>query len=72
MKSKEAYQSTYVRCLMEVVEECRLELPLAMVVSFVRLQNFVEPLVKECPEVMKWAIISHAFANVGRIMVIWL
>jgi hypothetical protein len=36
------YQPTYVTCLLEVIEESCLEVPLAVVVCFVRLQDLVE------------------------------
>jgi hypothetical protein len=38
---------------------------MAMVVSFVRLQDLVEAFIQERPEVVKRAIVSHAFTNVG-------
>lgn len=31
----ETYKSTDVTCLLEVIEKCRLEIPVAMVVGFV-------------------------------------
>jgi hypothetical protein len=42
MESKATYQSTYVTCLLEIIEERCLQFPVAMVVGFVRLQNLVE------------------------------
>jgi hypothetical protein len=65
------YQPTYMTCLLEVTEESRLEFAVAVVVCFVGLQNLVEPFEKECPEVVERAIVSHTFANVSRVMVIW-
>ena len=72
MRYEAAYQSTYMTCLLKVIEESCFEFPMAMVIGFVWLQDLVKPFIKEHPKVMKWAIVSHTFANVAQVMMIWL
>lgn len=42
-----------------------------MIVGFVALEDFVEPLKEECPEAMEWTIVADALGGVGGIMVVW-
>jgi hypothetical protein len=58
-------------CPLELAEERRLQLALAVVVGVKGLEDSVQALEKEGPEVVKWAKVPRAIGNVSCIVVIW-
>ena len=41
-----------------------------MIVSLERLQNFVEALKEECPEIIKWTKVAHTLSNICGIVMV--
>jgi len=56
---------------LELAEECHLQLALAMVVGVERLEDSVQALEKEGPEIVKWAKVSHTVSNMSHIVMVW-
>jgi hypothetical protein len=59
-------------CLLELAEERRLQLALAVVVGVERLEDSVQALEEESPKVVKWAEVPREFGNVSCVVVVWL
>jgi hypothetical protein len=58
--------------LLELTEERRLQLALAMVVGVERLEDSVQALEKKGPEIVKRAKVARTVGDMSRIMVVWL
>jgi hypothetical protein len=65
------HQSAHLTSLLELIEECRLQLALPVVVGVEGFEDSVQALEKECPEVVKWAKVPCTIGNVSCIVVIW-
>jgi len=65
------HQSASLTCPLELAEEHHLQLTLAMVVGVERLEDSVQVLKKEGPEVVKWAKVLYIISNMSCIVVIW-
>ena len=58
--------------LLELTEERRLQLALAVVVGVERLEDSVQALEKKGPEIVKRAKVARTVGDMSRIMVVWL
>jgi len=43
-----------------------------MVVGLKRLENFVEMLIEEHPEIVEWPKVPHTFTNMSHVVMVWL
>jgi len=66
------YQSACLTSLLELTKEGHLQLALSMVVGVERLEDSVQALEKECPEIIKWAKVMCTISNMSCVMVVWL
>jgi hypothetical protein len=66
------YQSAHLTSLLELTEEGHLQLALSIVVGVERLEDSVQALKEECPEIVKWAKVTCTISNISRVMVVWL
>jgi hypothetical protein len=64
------YQSARVTSLLELAEEGRLQLALSVVVGVERLEDSVQALEEECPEIVKWAKVTCTISDMSRVMVV--
>jgi len=64
------YQVACLTHLLKLTEESGFQVTLAMVVGLERLENFVETLIEECPEIVQRPEVLHAFANVSRVVMV--
>ena len=58
-------------CPLELAKERRLQLALAMVVGVERLEDSVQALKKEGPEIVKQAKVARTVGDMSRIVVVW-
>jgi hypothetical protein len=54
------------------LEEGRLQLALSVVVGVERLEDSVQALEEECPEIVKWAKVMCTISDMSCVMVVWL
>jgi len=66
------HQSACLTRLLKLTEERRLQLALAVVVGVERLEDSVQALEEEGPEIVKWAKVPCTISDMCRIMVVWL
>ena len=66
------YQVACLTHLLKLTEESGFQVTLAMVVGLERLENFVETLIEECPEIVQRPEVLHTFANVSRVVMVQL
>jgi hypothetical protein len=64
------YQAAYLTHLLKLTEESGFQVTLAMVVGLERLENFVETLIEERPEIVQRPKVLHAFANVSHVVMV--
>lgn len=65
------YQSSNLTSPLKLSKEGRLQLAVCMIVGLEGLQNLIEALEQECPEVMEGAKVTCKSANMSRIMMVW-
>ena len=64
------YQAACLTHLLKLTEESGFQVTLAMVVGLERLENFVETLIEERPEIVQRPEVPHTFANVSRVVMV--
>ena len=70
-KCDTTHQSACLTRPLELAEECHLQLALAMVVGVERLEDLVQALKKEGPEIVKRAKVARTVGDMSRIVVVW-
>jgi hypothetical protein len=65
------HQLACFTCPLELTKEHHLQLALAMVVGVERLEDSVQALKKEGPEIMKWAKVAYTVGDMSHIVVVW-
>jgi hypothetical protein len=65
------YQLACLTSLLELTEEGHIQLALSVVVGVERLEDSVQMLEEECPEIVKWAKVTCTISDMSRIMVVW-
>ncbi len=58
-------------CPLELAEERHLQLALAVVVGVERLEDSVQALKKEGPEIVKWAKVVRIVGDMSHIVMVW-
>jgi hypothetical protein len=66
------YQAACLTHLLKLTEESGFQVTLAIVIGLERLENFIEMLIEERPEIMQRPEVPHTFTNVSHIVMVWL